>query len=388
MTVMKIQSSIAAVYALIALGAAVASSASAAPMYSGGEKSDTIVQDPTSKEIQSGTRALERNDLQAAADHFQRALATDGKRIGALLGLAEAMARQGKTEISDALLQRALQTAPSSAEVKTAFGRAAFARGQLDRAIKDFEAAIALDGSFLPAWLDLGEATLSAARASVAEGAFRRAVAIDPMRASAYFGLGRALAAQGNRAAAIKALERATQIDPKRTQPWIAIAELHAADKRWPDAQRAINEARKIEPSNPSAAVAMADLLAASGKRIEAATEYAKVGAQFPEWPEPLIRKGSLHQQDGDITAAEAAYRDAVRRNEAASAVAQNNLAFIMAAANRNLDEALKLALRATALNPREPRFFGTLAQVHKARGERDAEQAAANKAQALLAKR
>lgn len=367
---------------LTVLCVAAISAAPAAPIVSGVGTAQTLAQ------LEAGRRALAAGNAAEALGHFDKALTGDPKSVGAALGRAESLSRLQRWTEVEATLQRAQAAEPRNAEIRTAIGRVAFARGQHERALQEFQAALDYDPDFVPAMLDLGETALLVGRADYAERAFRSAATIEPTRAGAHFGLGRALLRRGQSAEAIAAFERAAELEPQRAQPWLAIANVHASAKKWDEAAAALARARKADSQDRSVALALGDLDVAAGRTADAVKEYGAAAAKFSDWPEPLIRKGRIHQQLGERAAAESAYRDAIKRGESQSAVALNNLAWMLAEDKRNLDEAAALARRATELNPNEPSFYGTLARVYDARGDAKAATVATQKAEQLRKRR
>jgi TolB-like protein/cytochrome c-type biogenesis protein CcmH/NrfG len=105
-------------------------------------------------------RAVLNADVSVAAARmarrfFEEALRRDGRNVAALVGLAEAHTwevnmylsddRAEQTRLAEAAALQALSLAPSSANVRCCLGTVLWATGLPDRALREFELAIAID---------------------------------------------------------------------------------------------------------------------------------------------------------------------------------------------------------------------------------------------------
>jgi TolB-like protein/Flp pilus assembly protein TadD len=147
----------------------------------------------------------------------------------------------------------------------------------LDRALADFDAAIAAEPDFAPAhagramaqfsrgvvqigathWSEATEADMAAAfeRAgacfaeTLASG--RRATECDPLDSSAWLALGAGLASTGQGDAARGALERAVDLGPSSAIACWGLASLWLATDRWRDARELYERAIRLSPRDP-----------------------------------------------------------------------------------------------------------------------------------------
>jgi tetratricopeptide (TPR) repeat protein len=124
----------------------------------------------------------------------------------------------------------------------------------------------------------------------------------------------------------------------------------------------------------------------AEGKPEEVAAELARCARIMPADIQavvdlvPLLRQKGMPQiADGLFERAMAKHRQ-VLEEFPESATYLNNAAWVCARAQRELDEALKLANKAVELMPDEAAYQDTLAEVHFQRGDREAAVAAAQK--------
>lgn len=99
------------------------------------------------------------------------------------------------------------------------------------------------------------------------------------------------------------------------------------------------------------------------GRYEEAAADWEAALVQQPENVNLLLAVGNSHRNAGRIARAEQLFRQAVGVNNM-HARACNSLAYLLAEQQRDLDEALLLARRATLLEPNNPAALDTLGLI------------------------
>ncbi len=324
---------------------------------------------PAAAAFRRGVQALLRNDLATAQREFAGAERLDSRVAEPLLGLADVASRQGRTKEAEAYLKRAQALAPSNPAVYLGLGR--FYRGQRDpvRAEAALKRAVQIGTAVAPAHIELGDLYLEQRRSSESVQQFQRAVQIRPDSAFAHYGLGVALSLGGKPQEAAAALEKAAALAPKDIAPLQALARLHTEQRSFDKALATIDAAIKLAPKLPQLQLDRADILAARGDTNAALEQGRRVAREFPDVAEVHFRLANLLVQSGDTAAAEAAYRETVKRDQG-NAMALNNLAWLLAERKANLDEALSFAKQALSLQPRNAVFLDTLGWVHRARGE------------------
>ncbi len=324
-------------------------------------------------QIDNGREALEAGDLNAAEEAFAQAAKAQPTAYSPRLGLADVALRRNRRSDAEKFMKEALVNGQSSAEVAAAAGRLAFALGQTAEGEKQLQRAIAIDPNFVTPQTDLGEIYLASGRVPEAVKSFRNAIAASPRHPGARFGLGRALAAGGDLAGAAAAFEDAARLSPGNPLPLIALAELQAKNRQFDQALASLDRAAKVQPSNMRIGIARADVLVLSGARDKAVVELTEMlkTAQPPGSAHVFLKLGILQQAAGQLDAAQSSYLRAVEADDKIP-LAHNNLAWVAAERKRDLDLALRHALRALDLQPGTPSFEDTLGFVHSARGEYD----------------
>ena len=88
--------------------------------------------------------------------------------------------------------------------------------------------------------------------------------------------------------------------------------------------QRALGEALRLDPDNPEALNFVGSLLSAGGRYKEAVTYTQRVIDMFPEKPQVWANQAHHLFKMGDIDAARASYREAVRLDDTSRSVVKN----------------------------------------------------------------
>jgi len=326
---------------------------------------------PAERSAANGYTALIAGDLARAESSFDQSLEADPKLTVALLGLADVRLRQKRPAEAETLLKKALALEPRNWALHAALGRYYYMQGDTAKAKTAYDAAIRLDPKAVLPHVDLGGLYATAERnPRAAAEEYRKALSIRPDYAPARLGLGLALLAAGDSAAALAELQRAAADSPNDPTAPQVIGRVQASQKHYDEAAKALTEALRRKPDFLPALADRADVYAAAGEDRKAAADYEQLAKLRPEDAVTRVKLGMLQQRMGETAKAEASYRAALKLNPDV-APAANNLAMIELRQGGDLDEALALARKATALAPQVPQFHDTLGQVLRAKGDR-----------------
>lgn len=166
-----------------------------------------------SSRVTEGIEAHRAGDFEAAARHYEAALALtpehgDARYLLALVEMARARFEQARDHIAVAV-----RSDPANAHYLFAAGEIARHFNDRDKAIKAFETAIAIDGSSAERWAQLGDLHLAAGRPKAAEHHALRAIEIEPRLQNAWHLLGESLRAQARSAEAVEAYREALRLE-------------------------------------------------------------------------------------------------------------------------------------------------------------------------------
>jgi tetratricopeptide (TPR) repeat protein len=157
------------------------------------------------------------DDRNAADVAVQQALAQRSNYAEALLFLGNRQREQGQTTAAQESYNRAVSANPDLAEVRFRRGTLYVEQQNYDRAVADLRAATRLQPNFPDAHYWLGRAYYAQGQFANAAQAFTDAIALLPTFAEAYYYLGLSEEDQGNRDAALAAYRNVVAIDGTNT---------------------------------------------------------------------------------------------------------------------------------------------------------------------------
>jgi tetratricopeptide (TPR) repeat protein len=135
----------------------------------------------------------------------------------------------------------------------------------------EFEAALALDDKFVPAYVNSADAWRAQGRDDESLRVLEQARAKAPPNADVEFALGLTEARLKNRDETLAALERAVKLGPDVPRYTYTLAVALHSFERTPDALRVLEKAAKKWPTNRNVLLARATMLRDSGQRDAAA---------------------------------------------------------------------------------------------------------------------
>jgi putative PEP-CTERM system TPR-repeat lipoprotein len=225
-----------------------------------------------------------------------------------LLGYVQNSDVKGGRERAAALAKES----PSSASVLTAVAMFYQLLGDVQLARQHLESAVAADGSFAPARLQLADVLIKDGRPADAEEQLKATLAAHPRSAEAAAMLARLLSGRGAFDEAESVLKQALG-DSQHIRLRLALARLEFKRGRLPDAERYVTEAEQIAPDDPDVALSRGVLALAQGRPQQAATLLAKVRAAYPTRPDVALSLAQAQTADGQLAAARETLQQALQ---------------------------------------------------------------------------
>jgi tetratricopeptide (TPR) repeat protein len=321
----------------------------------------------------TGLKALTENRLDDADRSFRGCLDVAPKAAACMLGVASVASQRGNPQASGLWIERAAAVEPDNAHAQASLGRWRAVNGQMAGAVTALEAAIRLDPKAVRPRVDLGDIYLASGRdLERAIKLYREAIAIDDSHAGAHYALGVALTRKGDPAGARKEFQRAAALSPGNPLPALGLAEMFAASGDLKQAEQYAREAVKAQPSLVQARLVLGQVLEAGGRYDEAMQQYREMAAAQPKLAAPYFHIGALLHRRGDLAGAAAEYGKALKIDPE-FAPALNNLAAIEVTNNKAPAKAESLARRAVAAAPNNAAYRDTLAETLAAQGKHEA---------------
>lgn len=179
-------------------------------------------------------------------------------------------------------------------------------KGNPDRALAEFQKAIAVDAEFAPAYAGLADCyavknnvTPDSQWVRLARQAAERGVALTPDLSLVHVSLARAALASGEHGLAQKELARAFEIDPRNAEAHRWMGNLEAARRSFANAEKEYRTALELAPADWRIASDLGVLLYRNARYADAAAVWQSASARLPD-NEVLHRNlGSAHHMLG-----------------------------------------------------------------------------------------
>jgi tetratricopeptide (TPR) repeat protein/serine/threonine protein kinase len=256
-----------------------------------------------------------------------------------------------RAEEAAGYLTAALALRSDSPGVYLNLGNALKDKGDVEGAVRCFQAALRIDPSYAMARVMLGEALRTKGDMEGATREFRRALDLDPKYAWAHNNLGTALACKGDVEGAVREFRQALDLDPKLAQ---AHNNLGIALVTKGDVEGAIREYRLALDLGPKLASFHDNLglaLSAKGDVEGAAREYRLALALDPKLAGAHNNLGVTLRAKGDLQGAIREYRLALDLDPRLTS-AHANLSLALSTTGE-VDGAIAEARKAIGLDPK-----------------------------------
>ena len=361
-------------------------------------------------------KAQERLGL--AITCFQLALSLDPNLIIVRQELGQLYTRQRKFDLAVQQYQRAIALDPNHSLTHIRLGTVMATQGRYSSAIKQFEQAIKIEPDNPASYYYLGEVFGWLNDLPKAILAFETAIQLAPNQVESHYQLGVVLMRQRSYQSAILALETAAKLGPFHKSTHFNLARAYTRVGQQAKAQKTtqrfealhqMDEQAKpflrrleVDPSDLNARYQMANVYYKHGWFEAAVSHYQQILASKPDstsvilalvqlrteqkkyptalnWAKRLTRiqpnlssgyvyVGLLSAELDLVAEAIQAYERAIDL-EPDSATAYNNLAWLYAQRNIELDQAVDLCLSALRLSTK-PTYLDTLAQLYCLQGQ------------------
>ena len=198
--------------------------------------------------------ALQKLDrLEAAAEHFHRALELDPADARPLVSLAGLRTEQGRSEEANEYLDRARKLNPRDPATLQNAGEALRKQKRYAEAIEAYRAVLDIDPEYALAHAGLGNTLFQMKRYQEALASVTRAVTLVPdlrIAGSLHVIAGRALQELGRPGEAVEQYERALEINPRNTQAVDRFAMMRFGQKHYQEALRLYRTLVELQPDS------------------------------------------------------------------------------------------------------------------------------------------
>jgi len=274
-------------------------------------------------EMQTGDLVGAAAGLKAYLDKVSR-----DPRAWELLGRVQLRSNNPKAALDS--FQHVEQLVPANPAGPYLTGLALRADGRNAEAKQQFERALAMAPGFTSPLAQLASMSFGAKNPDEALSRLERQAMLAPTSADVQYLLGRAYLAAGDRNAAEKAYLKAVELNPNAVAAYVSLGQLYGTSKEYDRAIAELDKALEAQPEQPAA----------------------------------LMMRSIAQQMKGDETQARAGYEQLIAKYPK-FAPANNNLAWILAEKNEDLQRAQLLAQAARDAAPEDPQIADTLGWVY-----------------------
>ncbi len=243
--------------------------------------------------------------------------------------------------------------------------------GKLTEAKGDLREVVRVSPKSSAALVNLAKVFIAERKHDGARELYEKALNLDAQNFDAITGIVNTSISLGQSAKAHQRIEELLGRNEGRADMMAALHYLRStvftAEKNPAMAERELTTAIELDPSYLPAYSAYASLLVAQKRTDEALAQYNRALEKRPT-AEVYTLIGMLEDSRGNRADAERAYRKALEVAPE-TAIAANNLAWLIADTHGNLDEALQLATLAVSKNQSVPGYYDTLGWVYLKKG-------------------
>jgi tetratricopeptide (TPR) repeat protein len=318
-----------------------------------------------------GDELAKQGHLDAAIDHFKRAIEFRANYPEAHYGLGNALAKRhgpGDTAESIRNLREAVRIWPKYAEAHNNLGVGLAAAGQTDEAIAEYKEAIARKPEFVDPYLNLGIALAAKGDSAAAIASYREAIQRNPYYAEARIALGVELARRNETDKAIAEFREAIRMNPLLAEAHFQLGRADGAAAQSEEAVTELREALRLQPDFVDARLELGRVLARQGRMDEAIVQFREAIRAEADNAEAhyLLAQALATQSLMDEATHE--FREAIRASPS-HADAQFYLGMLLIKAGRTEDAASQFR-KVLHLRPDWPPALLNLAQIRACAAE------------------
>lgn len=253
----------------------------------------------------------------------------------------------------------------------SARGLAFLELGKFAEARADFQEIVKLSPNSAATWINLAKLSIAEKKLPEALELYEKALALDGKNFDALSGAVMLLNRQKQFPAAHAKIDQAIAENKENKEVLAAFyylkADIFIAEKNIESAETELKKAIEVDENYLPAYSAYASILAARNQTDAAVEQYKKVVEKKPSASVHTLL-GILEESRNNAAEAEKNYRRALQLMPD-SAIAANNLAWLLAENGGNLDEALTLAKTVVDKNPNQAAFHDTLGWIYLKKG-------------------
>ncbi|HPQ15835.1 MAG TPA: tetratricopeptide repeat protein, partial [Bryobacteraceae bacterium] len=318
-----------------------------------------------------GRALVAKGDLEQAKVQFQEAARLRPDYVAPKLALATLATHRRDFGAAIQNADEVLKLEPGNIGARLIRSSALAAVGNRDQARQELEATLKMAPESREALIQLGMLNLADRRYSEAEKIFTKLYEADRDDLRGLMGLSETYAGQGNYDRAMQLLEKELARRPGTAQIQLALGNLAYRAKRYDQAVRNYQEILKQQPNDGGVYLRLGETYRVMGDTKSAMDAFRRAKELLPSDAQPALQLALLLDSAGQYEDARSVYEQ-VLRIQPDNPVALNNLAYLIAEAGGDLDQALAMAERARQRLPTDLNVADTLGWIYIKKGLND----------------
>ncbi|MDZ4850961.1 MAG: tetratricopeptide repeat protein [Pirellulaceae bacterium] len=243
-----------------------------------------------------------------AIELIEKAIATDSSQAELHVNLGWLLLNDSQFDAAIVGLQKGLQQHPSNSLLYEQLGNAFIAKEQWSEAAVAYEHVTQLSPEYVEGHNNLGNIYLALKRSDEAIECYKKSLLIAPEVAVTRHNLGNAYASQGNDLNAIEAFRRAVQSDPQHFETQCGLASALHRSGSFESAIEAYERALEIRPNQPEIFYFLGNLWVALKNYDSARGCYQKAIQLRPDYFDAHTNLAATYQETAQYDLALAAY--------------------------------------------------------------------------------
>ncbi|MBO9347060.1 MAG: tetratricopeptide repeat protein [Chloroflexus sp.] len=260
--------------------------------------------------------ARRRNDLTAAEQSYQQAIAIDPQSIAAHIGLGEIASSRGNWGVARAYFETAVALPGGSDDAAAQFwlGEALLRNSDFSRALAAYQRALQLQPQYPEALLGLAQTQYALGRADDALQTVEQAIRQRSNYAEAHLFRGKLLQEAGRFAEARAAFDAAIGANDRIAESFYRRALLAIRDGELDQAIRDLNRAIALQNNFPEAHYWLGRAYYAQGRTESALQAIQQAITLNPDYSEAIFYSGLIAEDQANFTTARNAYQTLISR--------------------------------------------------------------------------
>src|SRR6185503_19662837 len=311
-----------------------------------------------------GAVEASRDRTDDAARAFQETLKIDPRSVRAAIDLGRVYLAAGFMDRAETYIKQATDLQPANPVARSLMVRLAIAKGDVARATSELATLEKAYPNSLAVQNLSATRHLATGRVDAARAAYAKVAAIQPNDLESLQGLIAVDLAQNRKKEAVDRVDAALKRMAPSSELLMMAARTYGASGDMKRTEEALKKAIDVDPHRLVAYGLLGSFYVSQKRLADARDQFTEIITRNPRSVSANTMLDMIMEAQGDAKAAETQYQKTLGIDPE-SPVAANNLAWILVASDRNLDQAAQLAKAALKQLPDSPQVNDTMGWIY-----------------------